>query len=67
MKTKLDIGNLIVKAEQLTYDDRIGFAEQAEIPVQVFETEEGERYELKLVMSLIQHGELGEWLKPAVC
>ena len=53
MKTKLDIGNLIVKAEQLTYDDRIGFAEQAEIPVQVFETEEGERYELKLVMSLI--------------
>jgi len=53
MKTSLDIGNLIVKAEQLTYDDRIGFAEQAEIPVQVLEAENGERYQLKLVMTLI--------------
>jgi hypothetical protein len=53
MKTKLDIGNLIVKAEQLTYDDRIGFAEQAEIPIQVFEAENGEKYQLKLVMILI--------------
>jgi len=53
MKTKLDIGNLIVKAEQLTYDDRIGFAEQAEIPVQIFEAENGEKYQLKIVMTLI--------------
>ena len=53
MKTKLDIGNSIVKAEQLTYDDKIGFAEECEIPVQVFETEEGERYQLKLILSLI--------------
>jgi hypothetical protein len=53
MKTKLDIGNLIVKAEQLTYDDKIGFAEECEIPVQVFEAENGEKYQLKLVMNLI--------------
>jgi hypothetical protein len=53
MKTNLDIGNLIEKAEQLIYDDRIGFAEQAEIPVQVLETENGEKYQLKLVLRLI--------------
>jgi hypothetical protein len=53
METKLDIGNLILKAELLTNDDRIGFAEQAEIPVQIFEAENGERYQLKLVMTLI--------------
>ena len=53
MKTALDIGNLIVKAEELTYDSKIEFAEQCEIPVQVFETEEGDKYQLKLVMTLI--------------
>lgn len=53
METKLDIGNLILKAEQLTYDDRIEFAEQVEIPVQIFEAENGEKYQLKLVISLI--------------
>lgn len=53
MKTKLDINNLIEKAEELVYDGRVEFAEEAVIPVQILETEEGERYQLKLVMSLI--------------
>ena len=53
MKTKLDIGNLIVMAEELVYDGRIEFAEEAIIPVQVLETEDGEKYQLKLVMTLI--------------
>ena len=53
MKTKLDIGNLILMAEEMVYDGRIEFAEECEIPVQVLESEEGERYQLKLVMSLI--------------
>lgn len=53
MKTALDIGNLIVKAEELVYDGKIEFAEEAVIPVQVLETEEGEKYQLKLVMTLI--------------
>ena len=53
MKTKLDISNLIVKAEELIYDGRIEFAEEAVIPVQILETENGEKYQLKLIMNLI--------------
>jgi hypothetical protein len=53
MKTKLDIGNLLQLAEELVYDGRIEFAEEAVIPVQMLETEEGEKYQLKLVMTLI--------------
>jgi hypothetical protein len=53
MERKLDIKNLIEKAEELVYDDRIMFAEQGEVPIQIIELENGDKYQLKIIMTLI--------------
>jgi hypothetical protein len=53
MKTKIDISNLLQLAEELVYDGKIEFAESCEIPVQILESDNGDKYQLKLVMNLI--------------
>jgi len=58
MKTRLDIKKLIESAEQLIYDDKIEMAERGEIPIQIMEAEDGTKYQLKIVMTLIKNDDV---------
>lgn len=50
MKTPLNIKNLIEKGEEIVSNGRMDLADRGEVPVQIFEDEEGREYHLSLVM-----------------
>jgi len=49
----LNISNLIEKAESIVDDDQIGFAAEITFPVQDFEDDNGNKYQLQLVLTSI--------------
>lgn len=49
----LNIGNLIEKAEAIVDDEQIGFAAEITFPVQDFEDDSGNKYQLQLVLTSI--------------
>lgn len=53
----LKINTLIEVAESVVYDEQIGFAAEISKPVQIMTDEEGNKYELKVVLTLIENGE----------
>ncbi len=54
MKTKLNMAELLEKAEEMIYDGRIEMAESGKVPVQILEADNGNEYQLSLVMELIK-------------
>lgn len=57
MITQLDISKLIEKSEELVYDGMIDMASFGEKPVQVLESETGNKYIFKISMKLINEKE----------
>jgi len=60
MKTKIDMHNLLQLAEELVSDGYIELAESCEIPVQILESDNGDKYQLSLTMSLINEDKKDE-------
>ena len=57
MKTELNIGRLIEKAEDMVNDGMIEAAAFGEKPVQIMESESGSKYILKITMKLLDEKE----------
>lgn len=57
MITQLNISKLIEKSEELAYDGMIDMAAFGEKPIQVLESESGNKYIFKISMTLINEKE----------